>query len=109
MNYRRFIGLCLFFACVPLTAESLTEQRQRELLDLLHQDCGACHGLSLKGGLGPPLLPENLTGKPLAYLSQTILHGRPGTAMPPWQGILTKNDAEWLAEQLLNTAVDPKP
>ena len=27
--------------------------RQDELLHLLRQDCGSCHGLTLRGGLGP--------------------------------------------------------
>ena len=30
-----------------------------------------------------------------------ILLGRPGTAMPPWQGILNEADADWILAQLL--------
>ncbi len=67
-----------------------------ELRNLLKHDCGACHGLTLKGGLGPALLPENLNGKSDGYLLSTILEGRKGTAMPPWQQFLSQEDAIWL-------------
>ncbi|MCK4708176.1 MAG: cytochrome c [Gammaproteobacteria bacterium] len=80
---------------------SLSEKRQQELLHLLKQDCGSCHGLTLKGGLGPALLPENLTGKPVPFLTTTILNGRPGTAMPPWKGLLKPEEAEWIAGVLV--------
>ncbi len=74
--------------------------RQAELLNLLEQDCGACHGLTRKGGLGPSLLPEALADKTDAALLATILDGRPGTAMGPWRPMLTEGEARWLVEQL---------
>ncbi len=74
--------------------------RQTELVYLLRQDCGSCHGMTLRGGLGPALLPELLIGKSEQFLSTTILEGRPGTAMPAWKGMLNKADASWLAHQL---------
>ena len=76
--------------------------RQGELRHLLTQDCGSCHGLTLKGGLGPSLLPASLDGKPAPFLVQTILDGRIGTAMPPWRPLLSEADAVWLVDQLLN-------
>jgi cytochrome c55X len=74
--------------------------RHLELRHLLLQDCGSCHGMTLKGGLGPTLLPSALEGKPDALLVNTILFGRAGTAMPPWRELLTEADAVWLVEQL---------
>ncbi len=85
-----------------LAAIDITAERQLELLHLLKQDCGSCHGLTLKGGLGPALLPENLQGKPAMFLAQTILNGRPGTAMPPWRGLINAEEANWLAQVLLH-------
>ncbi len=79
----------------------IDSERQAELLHLLKQDCGSCHGLTMKGGLGPALLPENLTGKPVSFLTYTILEGRPGTAMPPWKFLLKPEEAEWLAGVLV--------
>ncbi len=81
-------------------AAQVAPGRQRELLELLHQDCGSCHGLTLKGGLGPPLTPAALAGKPEASLVRSILEGRPGTPMPPWRDFLTESEARWLVDTL---------
>lgn len=75
--------------------------RQVELKQFLLQDCGSCHGLTLKGGLGPALLPESLAGKPKTLLVSTILDGRPDTAMPPWKSMLTYDEASWITDRLL--------
>lgn len=81
--------------------EALAPARERELVRLVRQDCGSCHGLLLKGGLGPALAPHALRDKPVDSLRTTILLGRPGTAMPPWQGILNEAEADWILAQLL--------
>lgn len=75
-------------------------ERQRALIELLRQDCGSCHGMTLQGGLGPALLPDSLAGKGDSLLVQTILNGRPGTAMPPWRSLLSEAEAAWLVAQL---------
>ena len=74
--------------------------RQQALEYLLHQDCGSCHGMTLQGGLGPPLTPGALAGKPDELLVTSILEGRPGTAMPPWKPYLSADEAQWLVQQL---------
>jgi cytochrome c55X len=79
----------------------LSPERSRELIRMVRQDCGSCHGLTLRGGLGPALLPETLYDKPPAGLKYTILLGRPGTAMPPWQPFLSEAEADWIVAQLL--------
>lgn len=83
-------------AKAPLTAE-----RQAELRHLLKQDCGSCHGMTLKGGLGPSLRLDDIQGHTIESLKATILLGRPGTAMPPWSRLISDRDAEYIAEQLL--------
>jgi hypothetical protein len=40
-------------------ADPTPRQRQKELIHLVRQDCGSCHGMTLQGGLGPALLPAN--------------------------------------------------
>ncbi len=80
--------------------------RQAELEYLLRHDCGSCHGMTLKGGLGPALTPDALRYKPKAYLQQTIRDGHPGTPMPPWEGLLTPQDIEYLVE-ILTTQAKP--
>jgi len=100
MRWLVLVTLSLF-ALNALAAGMPSSERRTELSYLLTQDCGSCHGLTMKGGLGPALTPDALAGKPAVYLQTTILHGRPGTAMPPWQGILTDAESLWLAERLL--------
>lgn len=80
--------------------------RQVELLNLIRQDCGSCHGLTLAGGLGVPLLPADLQGKDPQGLKYTILSGRPGTPMPGWQPFLTDAEAEWMVQMLLKGLPD---
>jgi cytochrome c55X len=74
--------------------------RQGELLRLLRQDCGSCHGMRLTGGLGPPLTPQALRDKPADSLAATIVAGRAGTAMPPWRPFLSETEAAWLVDRL---------
>ncbi len=80
--------------------EELSVERQEFLNNLLVQDCGSCHGLQLKGGLGPALLADRLKQLPASFITRTILDGRPGTAMPPWNAILSIKDAQWMTTRL---------
>ena len=88
------------------TAGAPDSARQREILSLLKQDCGPCHGMRLTGGLGPALTPEALRTKPAASLVATIVSGRPGTAMPPWRRFVSEAEAEWLVARLVLGDVD---
>lgn len=78
-------------------AGDISPARQTELLYVLEQDCGSCHGLTLKGGLGPALLPELLEDRKAEELAETILDGVPGTPMPPWRPLMKPFEAIWLA------------
>lgn len=98
---RRLVLMASFFVPVWLQAAEVSDTRQTELKHLLIQDCGSCHGLRMKGGLGPALTPQDLAGKPKDSLVATVVYGRPGTAMPPWDALLTENEAEWLIDLLL--------
>lgn len=81
-------------------ADSLNPGQQQSLMNLLRQDCGSCHGLTMKGGLGAPLLPETLAGKPDEALAEIILDGLPGTPMPAWRPLLTEAEAAWMVKRL---------
>ena len=80
-------------------------ERAAELERLVRQDCGSCHGLTLKGGLGPALTPAALEGAEAAGLAAVILDGAPQTPMPPWRPLLTEEEAQWIAQYLLNGGV----
>jgi cytochrome c55X len=100
------LALSLLLAGPLNAAQEPGHERARELQNLLVQDCGSCHGLTMQGGLGPPLSAQRLSGRSPESLAAVILHGRPGTAMPPWQALLTPDEARWIAERLLQG--DPK-
>lgn len=75
--------------------------RQADLIRIVRQDCGSCHGMQLTGGLGPALTRQALADKPVDSLVATIVHGRPGTPMPPWRTMLSDAEAAWIVDQLL--------
>jgi cytochrome c55X len=94
------IALLALAAAAAAAAGPPDPARQRELVRLVRQDCGACHGMRLQGGLGSPLLPSALGDKPAESLVATVLQGRPGSAMPPWRSMLTTEEAEWIVGRL---------
>jgi len=85
-------------------AGDISTARQTELMYVLEQDCGSCHGLTFKGGLGPALLPERLADRDADDLAAIILDGVPGTPMPPWRPLLKPHEAMWLAQILKSGA-----
>jgi cytochrome c55X len=110
----RACALGIVFLCLinlPAVAQENSvpsSSRQAELIYLLKQDCGSCHGLTLEGGLGPPLLPENLADKPEALLRDVVLDGIPDTAMPPWRSLLTEAEVDWLVSAMKRGVSDEK-
>src|SRR5215213_1375526 len=78
----------------------IPEGRQRELRHLLLHDCGSCHGLTMRGGLGRLLLPEALADRSDDALVGVILGGIRGTPMPPWRDELTPDEAIWIVRAL---------
>ena len=102
---------CVLALVGPLAAAAEpTPERQEQIVRLVRQDCGSCHGMKLTGGLGPALTREALAHKPVASMAATIRHGRPGTPMPPWTGRLSEAEEDALGvrfvllPELLRTA-----
>ena len=93
--------VCVFSEGHATDTGDIGAAHAKKLVRLVRQDCGSCHGLLLKGGLGPSLLPEALAGKPAQSLVATILAGRKGTPMPGWLGLITEQEAQWIVERLL--------
>ena len=76
-----------------------------KLGELVRQDCGSCHGLTLRGGLGKPLTVDRLAPWDSDQLTQVILDGVPGTPMPPWRPLLSESEARWIADHLKSGAL----
>ena len=103
--FRRKISVVFFtvmIGAVECAGAPVEPDRVKELERLVLQDCGSCHGGTLKGGLGPDLQATALAGRSAQSLATVILNGVPGTAMPPWRTLLTENEAQWIADYLLN-------
>jgi cytochrome c55X len=92
--------LALAAICLAAPAAAQDAVRQSELTTLVRQDCGSCHGMTLKGGLGSPLLPPQIEHLEPEGIAQIILDGIPGKPMPPWRGLLSEADARWIAHRL---------
>ncbi len=88
-------------AATPAPAPPVSPARQAELEHMVIQDCGSCHGLTMKGGLGKPITPGDLAGFDPEGLAAIILDGVPGTAMPPWRPLISEPEALWIAEYLM--------
>ena len=93
------LALPIALSAAAIAAE-LSEERQSELAYLVRQDCGSCHGMTLKGGLGSALTMDRLADEDTAALAAIILDGVPGKPMPPWRGLLKEDEAWWIAEAL---------
>lgn len=96
-------SLCAIFAAAAAlaSAQEITPDRARALEHLVVQDCGSCHGMTMKGGLGSPLTRDAIAHYDPEVLALVILDGVPGTAMPPWRPLLTETEAQWIADYLL--------
>lgn len=99
------VHIAVLLALIGLASASAhagepAEPRRGEIVRMVRQDCGSCHGITLQGGLGPALTPAALAGRPRDSLLWTILQGRPGTAMPGWARFLSEAEARWVVARL---------
>jgi len=110
MNTDRMLWLhvaVMLLAAVLLTQDAWAgvpepgAARRQQLVNMVRQDCGSCHGMRLTGGLGPALLPAALEGRPVDSLVAVVLQGRPGTAMPGWSRFVSEAEARWIVARLL--------
>jgi cytochrome c55X len=86
----------------PAMAGAISPERAVELERLVRQDCGSCHGMTLRGGLGSDLRAETIAGVAPEDIASVILDGAPDTAMPPWRPLLSDDEALWIAKYLLS-------
>ncbi|OGT64746.1 MAG: hypothetical protein A3I13_00500 [Gammaproteobacteria bacterium RIFCSPLOWO2_02_FULL_47_50] len=98
-KYLYTAGLAMQLLSTAVQAE-LPLSKQSEILHLLRHDCGSCHGMTLKGGLGPPLTVERLGQRSTGELAGIIRNGIRETPMPRWEGILNDDEIAWMVKQL---------
>jgi cytochrome c55X len=76
------------------------DERRAELWHMIKHECGACHGLTRKGGLGPSLLASDLKGKSSEALAAIVMYGIPEKGMPPWRHHLSEDEIVWIVQVL---------
>ena len=98
--YKLLIVFTFTFSIIVNAWAELSTERHQELIHLLKHDCGSCHGITLRGGLGPALTPDALTNKSNEALEEMIFNGLPERAMPPWGEILSREEIRWLLDRM---------
>ena len=100
------LALCLIGAPPAFVTEAggISADRAAQLEHMVIQDCGSCHGLTLKGGLGRALTRDAMAEADRETLALIVLDGIPGTAMPPWRPLLSEAEALWIADYLKGTS-----
>ena len=76
--------------------------------DLYQTHCASCHGAGRLGGMGPALLPENLSRLNKPEAARMIAQSRPGVQMPAFRQQLRDADIAALVE-LIYTPLVPAP
>jgi len=80
---------------LPATLHAATDAET-----LYQQHCASCHGADRLGGMGPALLPENLSRLKKPQAEEAIQHGRPATQMPAFGNVLDEASVTALAEYI---------
>ena len=99
IHWKRRLVIIAMLGAVSLQGHA-EQSSESELRELVLQDCGSCHGMTLKGGLGPGLRPSDLEDRSVAAVASIIRTGVPEAAMPPWKDLLSDEEIRWISEAL---------
>ena len=101
----------LRLAAALLAVAALQAQPQSQAADaapLYAKHCAVCHGADRLGGMGPALLPENLSRLRKKDALAVVRDSRPGIQMPAFRQILA-DDAVTALVDWIYTPVTPAP
>jgi mono/diheme cytochrome c family protein len=96
------------FAAYFLAGMAEMAQAAPDAKALFTQHCASCHGADRFGGIGPALLPENLSRLRKPEAEKVIREGRPATQMPGFGSQLSPEDVKALVEYAYSP-VSPLP
>ena len=88
MRIHNIAPLVMAFSLLMPTSLQATPSPETELL--YQQHCASCHGQDRLGGMGPALLPDNLSRLKKPQAEDAIRNGRPATQMPAFADVLGK-------------------
>ncbi len=100
MKIGKFLSMTAAAAMVVTTAYAGTSKM--DFAKVYEKECQGCHGPIHQGGVGSDLRPKVLKKKNTDMMAETILNGRPGTAMPSWKHMFSKDDAYGMIDWLMN-------
>ncbi|WP_048308052.1 nitrite reductase [Halomonas sp. PR-M31] len=92
---KRDVLQALSLSALLLTWPALAEQADPESLYQTH--CASCHGTDRLGGMGPALLPGNLSRLKQDEAIAVIREGRPATQMMGFDDVLTPAESDAVA------------
>ncbi|MDL0434130.1 c-type cytochrome, partial [Marinobacter sp. TBZ242] len=95
---RRVLPLFAALLGLALPVSSPARAEAPDPAMLYHQHCAACHGVDRLGGIGPALLPDNLSRLKPAEAVEVIRDGRPAIQMPAFGEMLGEAEVGALAE-----------
>ena len=90
----------LVFVLVPILFKTASAQSPIRASALYQRYCAECHGADRLGGMGPALLPQNLTRVKKDQASKAIRQGLPATQMPGFEQALNDEDIDALVEHI---------
>lgn len=102
-----WLGLAMLLAFAPSHAQA-ADAASAGAASHYRQHCAGCHGADRLGGMGPALLPENLSRLRKADAAQVVRDGRTATQMPPFGETLSADQIAALIDWIY-TPVVPAP
>jgi len=98
------VGTILSYVAVAALAGSMAQAgtSKMDFAKMYEKECQGCHGPIHQGGVGADLRPKALKKKNTQMLVDTILNGKPGTAMPAWKSTFSRDDAAGMVDWLMN-------
>jgi mono/diheme cytochrome c family protein len=100
-----WLGLAMLLAFAPSHAQAADAGA---VAGRYQQHCAACHGVDRLGGMGPALLPENLSRLRKGEALKVVRDGRAATQMPPFGAALAADEIAALIDWIY-TPVVPAP
>lgn len=83
-----------------LISSSLQANPTEDTEALYQQHCASCHGADRLGGMGPALLPQNLSRLKQLAAEAVIRNGQPATQMPAFADVLDADSITALADYI---------
>lgn len=90
-------------AAAAMAAFTVTPETVAAGQAVFTQNCVACHGANLEGGIGPTFLDDQwLHGGEASEILHTITVGVPAKGMVPWGGILSPEQINQVAAYVIS-------